>query len=89
MALAAETGRYFQNQLEALRKRHAVVEGVRGQGLLLGLKLNCEGAPIVNRCLEHGFVINCVQGDVLRFAPPLIIGVHEIDALIQCLDEIL
>ena len=89
VARAAETGAYFRNQLEALCERHAVVEAVRGQGLLLGLKLNGEGAPIVDRCLERGFVINCIQGDVLRFAPPLIIGAHEIDALIQCLDAIL
>ncbi len=89
VARAAETGAYFRNQLEALCERHAVVEAVRGRGLLLGLKLNGEGAPIVDRCLERGFVINCIQGDVLRFAPPLIIGAHEIDALIQCLDAIL
>ena len=89
VARAAETGAYFRNQLEALCERHAVVEAVRGRGLLLGLKLNGEGAPIVDRCLERGFVINCIQGNVLRFAPPLIIGAHEIDALIQCLDAIL
>ncbi|MGD9096509.1 MAG: acetylornithine transaminase [Desulfobacterales bacterium] len=89
VARAAETGAYFRTQLEALCERHAVVEAVRGRGLLLGLKLNGEGAPIVDRCLERGFVINCIQGDVLRFAPPLIIGAHEIDALIQCLDAIL
>ena len=86
---AAQTGAYFKTQLEALRQRHAVISAVRGRGLLLGLKLTREGAPIVAECLERGLVINCVQGDVLRFAPPLIIGKHEIDALIQCLDEIL
>ena len=68
--------------------RDRVIEAVRGQGLLLGLKLACEGAPIVDQCLERGFVINCIQGDVLRFAPPLIITAQEIDALIECLDEI-
>ncbi|MDJ0721695.1 MAG: acetylornithine transaminase [Desulfobacterales bacterium] len=89
VARAAETGAYFIGQLEALCERHAAAEAVRGQGLLLGLELNREGAPIVDRCLERGFVINCIQGNVLRFAPPLIIGAHEIDALIECLDAIL
>ncbi len=89
VARAAETGAYFISQLEALCERHAAAEAVRGQGLLLGLELNREGAPIVDRCLERGFVINCIQGNVLRFAPPLIIGAHEIDALIECLDAIL
>jgi acetylornithine aminotransferase len=86
---AAQTGAYFKQQLAALQQRHTVIEAVRGRGLLLGLKLSREGASIVEACLQRGFVINCVQGDVLRFAPPLIIGRHEIDALIQCLDEIL
>nr|MBL0715663.1 aminotransferase class III-fold pyridoxal phosphate-dependent enzyme [Desulfobacterales bacterium] len=89
VAQAAQTGDYFKNQLIALKERHAVIEDVRGQGLLLGIKLAREGTPIVEKCLERGFVINCVQGDVLRFAPPLIIAAHEIDALIQCLDDIL
>jgi acetylornithine/N-succinyldiaminopimelate aminotransferase len=39
--------------------------------------------------MEKGFLVNCVQGDTLRFVPPLIIQKKEIDALIQCLDEVL
>lgn len=86
---AAQTGAYFKERLEALAARRPSVVEVRGQGLLLGLKLNQDGAPIVNACLERGFVINCVQGNILRFAPPLIISTGEIDALIDCLDTIL
>ena len=86
---AARTGAYFKERLEALAARRPSVVEVRGQGLLLGLKLNQDGAPIVNTCLERGFVINCVQGNILRFAPPLIISTGEIDALIDCLDTIL
>jgi acetylornithine/N-succinyldiaminopimelate aminotransferase len=89
VAQAARTGDYFMERLQALQRRHARVAGVRGRGLLLGLKLNEEGAPLVKACLERGFVINCVQGDILRFAPPLIISTREIDALIDCLDDIL
>jgi acetylornithine aminotransferase len=86
---AARTGIYFKEHLQRLEHRHAAIEGVRGRGLLLGLKLKGEGAPVVKACLERGFVINCVQGDVLRFAPPLTISTREIDALIECLDAIL
>ena len=86
---AARTGAYFKERLEALAARRPSAVEVRGQGLLLGLKLNQDGAPIVNACLERGFVINCVQGNILRFAPPLIISTGEIDALIDCLDTIL
>ena len=85
---AARTGEYFRERLEWLQGRHARIIDVRGRGLLLGLKLQEDGASIVKACLARGFVINCVQGDVLRFAPPLIIAPHEIDALIACLDDI-
>jgi acetylornithine aminotransferase len=86
---AAQTGAYFQARLEALALRHRRIKEVRGQGLLLGLKLAEEGAPIVKACLQQGFIINCVQGNVLRFAPPLIITTEAIDALIDCLDIML
>jgi len=88
VAQAARTGDYFMERLQALQHRHERIAAVRGRGLLLGLKLNEEGAPLVNACLARGFVINCVQGDILRFAPPLIISTREIDALIDCLDDI-
>ena len=89
VAQAARTGAYFLERLQDLQRRHDRIKAVRGRGLLLGLKLNEEGAPLVNACLARGFVINCVQGDILRFAPPLIISTREIDALIDCLDDIL
>jgi acetylornithine/N-succinyldiaminopimelate aminotransferase len=38
--------------------------------------------------MKKGFLINCVQGKILRFVPPLIITKNEIDLLIACLDEI-
>ena len=85
---AEEIGAYFAEKLEGLC-HHSVVEGVRGKGLLLGLSLKEKGAGIVNACLEKGFIINCVQETVLRFAPPLIVKKDEIDRLVAVLDELL
>jgi acetylornithine aminotransferase len=85
----ATVGRYFKEQLLALKSRHDCVVDVRGVGLLLGMELNRDGLPFVEACLEKGFVINCVQGNTLRFVPPLIVQQAEIDRLIQCLDAIL
>jgi acetylornithine/succinyldiaminopimelate/putrescine aminotransferase len=58
-------------------------------GLLLGMKLNIDGAPLVKQCMQNGFLINCIQERILRFIPPLIISREEIDQLIECLDGIL
>ncbi len=79
---------HFRGRLEWLKGRHALIEEVRGLGLLLGIRLATAGDPFVHGCMERGFLINCVQGNVLRFVPPLVIGVEQIDALVACLDEL-
>lgn len=84
-----EVGEYFKDRLKALQVRHPVVKDVRGTGLLLGMELSTDGLPLVQACLDRGFVINCVQGNILRFVPPLIIQKSEIDRLIDCLDQVL
>jgi acetylornithine aminotransferase len=82
-------GGYFKEKLSWLKDRHEVIDDVRGIGLLLGMKLRIQGDQIVALCMEKGFLINCIQGNILRFIPPLIIEKQEIDALVACLDEIL
>jgi acetylornithine/N-succinyldiaminopimelate aminotransferase len=89
IAHCAEIGRYFQAQLAELQRKHGVVREVRGMGLLLGMDLTCDGAPIVKACLKKGFLVNCTQGHVLRFIPPLVIAKDEVDSVIACLDEVL
>jgi acetylornithine/succinyldiaminopimelate/putrescine aminotransferase len=82
-------GAYFKKKLSWLKDRHESIVDVRGIGLLLGMKLNIEGDPVVASCMEKGFLINCIQGNILRFIPPLIIGKEDVDALVACLDEVL
>ena len=82
-------GAYFKKRLSWLKDRHESIEDVRGIGLLLGMKLKIEGDPVVASCMEKGFLINCIQGNILRFIPPLIIGKEDVDALVACLDEVL
>ena len=84
-----EVGAYFKEKLFWLKNRHESILDVRGLGLLLGIKLKTEGVPVVTKCMEKGFLINCIQENILRFIPPLIISKDEIDSLITCLDEIL
>ncbi len=83
-----KTGEYFREKLLDLKIRHPAIVDVRGLGLLLGMKLNFNGETLVTRCMRKGFLINCIQENVLRFIPPLTIKKEEIDALIDCLDEL-
>lgn len=84
----AKIGAYFKERLSGLKAKHESIVDVRGMGLLLGMNLEMEGDTIVKSCMEKGFLINCIQGNILRFIPPLIIEKEEIDALVACLDEI-
>ena len=85
----AKTGVYFKEKLSSLALKHSCVAGVRGMGLLLGMELTGEGGPVVSACMERGYLVNCIQDRVLRFAPPLIVTQQEIDGLIACLDGVL
>jgi acetylornithine aminotransferase len=82
------TGLYFKEKLNELKDRHDVIEDVRGLGLLLGIKLKIDGGPVVSQCMEKGILVNCIQDNILRFIPPLIISKEEIDVLVECLDTI-
>jgi acetylornithine/N-succinyldiaminopimelate aminotransferase len=84
----AKMGDYFKERLSWLKSRRHSIADIRGMGLLLGMKLKIEGEPVVKSCMEKGFLINCIQGNILRFVPPLIIEEEDIDALVACLDEV-
>jgi len=71
-------GDHFRARLEALGPRVGIRQ-VRGMGLMLGAELERPGAPVVERCLEQGLLINCTADRVLRFLPPLVITRAEVD----------
>jgi acetylornithine/succinyldiaminopimelate/putrescine aminotransferase len=81
-------GKHFVQGLESLKSKYHFIKDVRGKGLLIGLELDFEGKEIVTDCLKQGFLINCTMNTVLRFIPPLIISVEEIDRLVNALDGI-
>jgi acetylornithine/N-succinyldiaminopimelate aminotransferase len=84
-----DKGKYLQNRLQALQEELAVIKEVRGLGLMWGLELAVEGAPVVNFCRERGLLVNCTQGNVIRLLPPLIVTVDEINRGLQILTEAL
>jgi acetylornithine/N-succinyldiaminopimelate aminotransferase len=84
-----QTAAYFREKLNGLKTRHEAIADVRGLGMLLGIRLKFKGESLVTECLQRGFLINCIQENILRFVPPLIIKKEEIDALIDCLDGLL
>ncbi len=84
-----DMGNYMKEKLENIEKKYDFVKDVRGLGLILGMELDRPCAPIVDACLDEGFLINCAHDTVLRFLPPLIIGKKEIDLLAEALNRVL
>ncbi|KAB8162542.1 acetylornithine transaminase [Streptomyces sp. 3MP-14] len=83
-----ETGERLRDGVDQLG--HPLVEGVRGAGLLLGIVLTEPVAARVQRLAQDaGLLVNAVAPNVLRLAPPLIIGNAEVDTLLAALPGLL
>ncbi|TCB95370.1 acetylornithine transaminase [Micromonospora zingiberis] len=77
-------GERLRRGIEALG--HPLLGGVRGAGLLLGVTLTAPVAPAAAEALRAaGFLVNPVQPDVLRLAPPLILTPAQADAFLAAL----
>ncbi len=64
--------------------------GVRGRGLWLALALSgAVAATVEDEARNTGFLVNAVQPDAVRLAPPLVLTVDEADSFLVALPAIL
>lgn len=74
--------------LEKLKNQFpSLIREVRGIGLMLALELKVDGDQLVELAREEGLLINCTQGKVLRFLPPLVITKLEIKSALLKLEK--
>jgi acetylornithine/N-succinyldiaminopimelate aminotransferase len=68
----------------------ARIDHVRGRGLLRGIALADPIAPaVVAAALDQGYIVNAPNRHTLRLAPPLIVGLDQLDTFIDALPELL
>jgi predicted acetylornithine/succinylornithine family transaminase len=89
VAKVAETGEWFGKKLVALKKRNKAVVDVRGAGLIRGIELDREAAPVQKRLLEKGFVVGTARKTVVRLLPPYVIPKAALSAFLTALEETL
>ena len=74
----AESGLKLQTELAALGRETGVFKEVRGIGLLIGCVLadpySGRAGELVQEALRHGLMILVAGGDVIRFAPSLLLN---------------
>jgi len=85
---AAATGKEIATGVEALD--HPLVTEVRGSGLLLAIGLTgpVSGA-VAKAALDAGYLVNNVQQDSLRLAPPLILDTDQVHGFLDALPGVL
>ena len=82
-----DKSKYFVKKLNELKKKFSCIKEVRNLGLLVGVELDFAGKDIVEFCIAKGLLINCTQGNVLRFLPPFVITKKDIDKAIKILED--
>ncbi|MFI6323170.1 acetylornithine transaminase [Nonomuraea sp. NPDC050556] len=69
---------------------HPLLKGVRGRGLWLALVLNEPvSAQVQAAAAEAGFLVNALQPDAVRIAPPLVVTAEEIAAFVAAVPGVL
>jgi acetylornithine/N-succinyldiaminopimelate aminotransferase len=79
---------YARQQLGSLTAEHPdVFEDVRGEGLMLGLKLKVPNTEFIDRLRARHMLAVGAGGNVVRLLPPLIVGESEVREAVKLLSE--
>jgi acetylornithine/N-succinyldiaminopimelate aminotransferase len=86
---AQQMSNVFRTRLETLKQECNLIQDVRVLGMMIGVELTGEGAPIVKACLDRRLMINCTHGVVLRLLPALNITEEQVHEGCDILSEAL
>ncbi|MBT8381720.1 MAG: aminotransferase class III-fold pyridoxal phosphate-dependent enzyme, partial [Ignavibacteria bacterium] len=90
----AKLGEYFRSKMQKLVEELNILTLVRGKGLLnaIVIKPTKSGKTAWDVCVElknNGLLAKPTHGDIIRFAPPLVITKDEIDWAIKIIENVL
>ena len=84
-----DTAKYLWGKLEGLVAAHSkLFEGVRGSGMLLGIKCVVTAGEVVAKARAKGLLVLTAGDNVLRILPPLVAGKKEIDEAVGILTQV-
>ncbi len=91
---AEKMGKYFRQEMQKIVDDLEIVTLVRGKGLLnaIVIKPTKSGKTAWDVCLEfkeNGLLAKPTHGDIIRFAPPLVITKEEIDFAVEIIRNVL
>lgn len=83
----AKRGAYVKELIEEAKNPQVV--DVRGIGLMIGIKVNCDPALVQKEAIKKGLLVLTAGKDVVRLLPPLVITKKELKAGLDIILEIL
>lgn len=88
---AWDLGSKFKAMLQKIveESRSGILREVRGLGLMLGLETRIDIYDILMRALEKGVILLYSGRNVIRFLPPLVISMEQLEAVVNALREII
>jgi predicted acetylornithine/succinylornithine family transaminase len=89
LARAALLGERFRQRFEALKARCPLIHEVRAKGVMIGIELTVDGAPVVKACMEKRLLVNCTHTTVLRLLPAMNLSDAEFDEGCSILESVL
>ena len=82
-------GLRMRQRLAELKDRHlGVIEEIRGEGLMIGLKLKVPPAKFAEAALERKLLVIPAGDNVVRILPPLVVSDEEIAEGVRRLDSV-
>ncbi|MBA3832883.1 MAG: aminotransferase class III-fold pyridoxal phosphate-dependent enzyme, partial [Chthoniobacterales bacterium] len=94
-------GQHLFTGLERLKEKHNVIGDIRGKGLMLGIELvkdratkepaKAECAQVLETCRDLGLLLGKggLQGQTIRFSPPMCIHQQDANFILEVLDRAL
>jgi predicted acetylornithine/succinylornithine family transaminase len=78
LSRATQLGNRFRKALQPLVD-DSTVEALRVCGLMIGVQLKSDGAPVVQRCMDRGLLVNATQQTVIRLLPAMTLSDEQLD----------
>jgi acetylornithine/N-succinyldiaminopimelate aminotransferase len=88
MANVRSRGAELRAGLVKLAAKFDFIREIRGEGLILGIDLDVEGAAYVTEALRQGLLINCTHEHILRLLPPFILTSQQVKEGLSKLESV-
>jgi acetylornithine/LysW-gamma-L-lysine aminotransferase len=84
---AADLGTRFLTGLQAIQS--PLIRDIRGLGLMVAIELKEKAGPYLSALADRGVLALSAGANVMRFLPPLVIGIEDLDTVVEQVASVL